>query len=188
MMKTRLFTILAGVTVLWIAQSAMATPVDSNSIIKNGIEYYMQTNKSIYNLGENVEMLYRVTNLRAEDVTFEFTCGPVDDRCDFIVDKDEQRIWDNLDRPSTDVITYFTLCPSESKYFTWSWDMIDLDGNQVVPRDYDVTGALSDLSLAYIEKRVPVSVQIEIIPEPSTLLLLGASLVGLLARNRKKKK
>jgi len=34
--------------------------VNSNSITQNNIEYYMQTDKSVYDLGENVEMLYRV--------------------------------------------------------------------------------------------------------------------------------
>jgi len=30
----------------------------------SGIEYYMQTDKSVYKLGEKVKMLYRVTNLK----------------------------------------------------------------------------------------------------------------------------
>ena len=42
-------------------------PVNSNSIIKDNIEYYIQTDKSVYKLGEKVEMLYRVTNKRGEE-------------------------------------------------------------------------------------------------------------------------
>jgi len=57
----------AGMVVLALAGCANATLrttlVDSNSIVEYGIEYYIQTDKSVYNLGESVEMLYRVTNV-----------------------------------------------------------------------------------------------------------------------------
>ena len=32
-------------------------------MVKNGIEYYMQTDKSVYEPGEDVEIMYVVTNL-----------------------------------------------------------------------------------------------------------------------------
>jgi hypothetical protein len=51
------------VIVLSCAGMAGATLVNSNSIVQDDIEYYIQTNKAVYDLGENVEMLYRVTNL-----------------------------------------------------------------------------------------------------------------------------
>lgn len=35
----------------------------------NGIEYYMQTDKSTYKLGEKVEISYKVTNLGSKEVT-----------------------------------------------------------------------------------------------------------------------
>lgn len=152
--------------------------VNSNSIIKDNIEYYVQTDKSVYNLGENVEILYRVTNLGSENVTFLFNVGPVDDRCDFMVDRDGERIWDNLGRPVTFAATSFPLAPSESRDFTWLWDMTDLNDNQVVPGNYDVTGVL-DYPPSH-ERYVPVSVRIEIIPEPASLLLLGMGFLSLL--------
>jgi hypothetical protein len=55
------------VLVLGTAQVAKANLVNSNSIIQDGIEYYIQTDKFVYDLGENVEILYRVTNLRDEE-------------------------------------------------------------------------------------------------------------------------
>ena len=175
----------AGISILFMTVSAKATLVDSNSsIVVDNIEYYMQTNKSVYDLGESVEMLYRVTNLGGLDVTFEFTAGPVYDRGDFIVEKDGERIWDNLRRPRARILTQFTLSPLESRDFTHLWDMIDSAGHQVTPGIYDVTGALGDL-LEYEERYVPVAIQIEIIPEPSTLLLVGAGLVGLLIRRKR---
>jgi hypothetical protein len=173
------------ISILFMTVSAKATLVDSNSsIIVDNIEYYMQTNKSVYDLGENVEMLYRVTNLGGLDVTFEFTAGPVDDRGDFIVEKDGERIWDNLHRPRARVLTQFILSPLESRDFTHLWDMMDSGGNQVTPGIYDVTSALGDLGLAYAERYVQVSVQIEIIPEPSTFVLLGTGFTSLLVRKK----
>jgi hypothetical protein len=172
------------ILLLGIAPVTMATPVNSYSIIQDDIEYYIQTDKSVYDLGENVEMLYRVTNVGSEDVIFVFTDGPVDDRCDYIVEKDGDRIWDNLVRFGDRTITYLTLSPLESEEFTMPWNMTDFGGHQVVPGSYDITGALGALMFPDDERYVPVSVSIEIIPEPATLFLLA--LGGLFLRKGRK--
>jgi len=141
------------------------TPVNSNSVVQDGIEYYMQTDKAVYALGENVQMLYKVTNLRDVYVECKFTCGPVYDRCDYIVEKDGGRIWDNLSRASTDAITYLGLPSSTSVDFTQWWDMTDFSDNEVMPGAYEITGMLSDLFFDLRGVRcVPVSVSIDIIP------------------------
>jgi hypothetical protein len=51
--------------------SVNATPVNWNAIEVNDIEYYIQTDKSVYELGEDVDFLYRVTNLRDEEWRIE---------------------------------------------------------------------------------------------------------------------
>lgn len=71
-MKKIIPAIALVVLVLGTASFAMAIP-DSNSTVLDDIEYYVQTDKSVYDLGENVEMLYRVTNLGDEDETFSVT-------------------------------------------------------------------------------------------------------------------
>jgi hypothetical protein len=53
-----------------------AAEIVSNSMIVDDIEYYMQADDSIYDLSEDVEMLYRVTNLSSEEVTFSFGGSP----------------------------------------------------------------------------------------------------------------
>ena len=167
-----------GIVILASIVPAKATLVNSNSVVIDNIEYYMQTNKSVYDLGESVEMLYRVTNLRDDDAVFIFSYGPLENTCDWMVDQDELRIWDNLDRPVTFVGTSFSLNPSESYEYTHTWDMTYKNGDNILPGNYTITGVLGYPSNH--ERYVPVSIQIEIIPEPATLLLLGAGLVILL--------
>ncbi len=83
--NSTLFIALIVSAILITERSAKANLVNSNSIVEDDIEYYMQTDKDVYDLGENVEMLYRVTNLGSEDVSFTFPNGPIGDRCDYIV-------------------------------------------------------------------------------------------------------
>lgn len=40
---------------------------DPNSIIRDGIEYYIHTDKSVYELGEHTEILFRIANLTDEE-------------------------------------------------------------------------------------------------------------------------
>jgi len=146
---------------------AVGSAVNSNSIVEDGIEYYMQADKAVYSLGENVQMLYRVTNLSEDEVEFIFTYGPLDNTCDWMVDKDELRIWDNLGRPGTAVMTSFNLSPSTSYEYTHTWNMTYKNGDDILPGNYNVTGVLG--YHPDHERYVPVSVQIEIIPEPAMI-------------------
>ena len=85
--------------------------------------------------------------------------------------------------------TYFSLGPYETKEFQTFWDMMNYNGTFVEEYDdflvspgmYNVVG---EVALWPKSDRIPVNVSVEIIPEPSSLLLFGAGLIGLLARNR----
>ncbi|MBW8041183.1 MAG: hypothetical protein FVQ85_14430 [Planctomycetes bacterium] len=139
---------------------------NSYSIVKDKIEYYMQTDKAAYDVHENVQMLYRVTNVGKKDVEFIFTYGPIDNTCDWMVDKDEIRIWDNLVRPVTWYGTSFNLGPSQSYEYMYMWYMTDKNGVNISTGNYAVTGVLGYPSSH--ERYVPVSVSIDIIQEPGT--------------------
>ncbi len=147
--------------------TAGIVPVNSNSIIKDNIDYYMQTDKSVYTLGENVELLYRVTNVGGDAITFSFG-DQVQYR--FSVDKNDSFIW-GVPKVGFPALSEFVLQPGEHKEYAEVWDMLDNQGITITPGLYNVTGSLNYLTVH--ERYVPVSVQIEIIPEPATIFLLG---------------
>lgn len=74
----------AGIVTLALAGCARATLVNSNSVVEDGVEYYIQTDKSVYDLGENVQILYRVTNVSENPVDIGMV-GAGDCWCDFFV-------------------------------------------------------------------------------------------------------
>jgi parallel beta-helix repeat protein/predicted outer membrane repeat protein len=135
--------------------------INSNSKVVDGIEYYIQTDKAVYNLGGNVEMLYRVTNLGDQEVSLWFPHSPV---YNFWVAKDGQDIWQAVNG-WWDVITTLVLAPGESKEFPdyyppQIWDMRDRDGNLVGPGKYTVTGGLYAGSGLWDFTRVSVDIRI----------------------------
>jgi len=169
------------ISILFMTVSAKATLVDSNSsIVVDNIEYYMQTNKSFYELGENVEMLYRVTNLGDEDVTIHF----VDQvQYYFTVRHDDNIIWyaPKLGQPAESELV---ITPSSYKEYDETWDMFDNLGVLITPGNYEITGSLHPILLSQVDKDkyVPVSLFIEIIPEPATILLFGLGVLLVKAR------
>ncbi len=146
---------------LWLGGN---TPVNSNSIVKGCIEYYMQTDKSVYRLGENVEMLYRVTNLGDEDVTFRF--GNLQ-QCYFEVNEGETLVW-GWPKQVNPAISFGTLPPGESVSYYKLWSMLSDSGVLIIPGIYCVSGELISASVEASctdgVLRDPVSVAIEVIP------------------------
>ena len=180
--------ICASLSILFITASAKATLVNSNSIVVDNIEYYTQTNKSVYDLGESVEILHRVSNLRDEPLTFVFA---YQQQCHFEVWDAETRIWwwPKLFSPA---LSSFTLQPGEFKEFLKDWDMMN-DNGTLTPTDdflvspgiYDVSGQLMGSTTDGIIPEF-VSVSIQIIPEPASLLLLGTGLAALLSHRQRR--
>ena len=182
-MKTRrVAALVAGLLVALVAVNAHAEPiVNWNAVTADNIEYYMQTDSAVYALGEDVEMLYRVTNLGIETVSYGFTGGR---QYSFQVEKDGETFFNTDLWPDTLAMTSLTLNPSESAEFTETWDMTDISGNPAGPGHYDVTGGLNHPSPNIY---IPVSVSIDVIPEPTTLLLLGTGVLGMIGILRKRR-
>jgi len=149
---------------------------NSNSIVIEDIEYYFLTDKSVYNLVENVNMTYRVTNLRDQNVTFRFSTTL---QRNFWIDKNEINVWRAYDGGFT-IPTEFTLAPGDNKTFTCIWDMKNKQGELVDVGNYIATGGLHSFTGSYDFTRV--SVDIVVVPEPATILLLAMG--TLLVRGR----
>ena len=176
----------AGMVILAVAGCARANLVDSNSIFVDGIEYYIQTDKFVYDLGENVEMLYRVTNLRDEEVTVHFL-----DQVQyyFTVKDNGNLIWD-APKVGLPALSSFVLPPSGYIEYTETWDMLDNQGVLITPGNYEVTGSLHPVLLFQEDedKYVPVSVSIGVIPEPATMVLLGVGMIGIILNKKERGK
>jgi hypothetical protein len=192
-MKKAIITIGLVSLILGIAPFAMATP-DSNSIVKDNIEYYMQINKSVYDLGESVEMLYRVTNVGEEIAIFDFPLAEIE-QCLFTVENEEVRIWGRRVDFSR-VVSRFVLDPGEFKAYTKIWNMTNDNGTEspkddwlISPGTYSVVGRLNLTGETYSgDETTRVAVPITVIPEPATFLLFGTGLLSLFARNKSKNK
>jgi hypothetical protein len=176
------------VLVLGTVPAARANLVDSNSIIQDGIEYYIQTDKFVYDLGENVEIVYRVTNLRDEEWRVD-GFFPIRD---IIVTAREGEVFNEIWNWSWDKFhhmgpIFFQLEPGEAAEISGVWPQIDLNGSvyiedhtQVPPGIYRTIGII-------IPTHSIIAVDITIIPEPATSVLLGLGFVKLLIRSKKRK-
>ncbi len=179
-MKTIISAIALAVLVLGAAPQAMAT-LNSNSIIEDGIEYYTQTDKAIYDLGENVEMLFRVTNLTDTDVLIGCSRHG---GFNLLVEKNGEAVW-----YLAHAFAWFSpgveLSAGESKNIPYIWDMIDDNDNLVAPGIYDVVGVMYNEPWTGTGP-TEVSVPITIVPEPASLVLFMACL-SVLIRNKRAK-
>ena len=166
----------AGIVTLVLVGCAKATLVDSNSIVRDGIEYYIQTDKSVYDLGEDVEILYRITNLTDEEWR---VTGAASLRFIFVAPKGAEwfeSIWYWVE-PSPPGTAGFTLQPNGSVEVSVVWPQIDTQGTphelgddtQVTPGIYRITGRLKPTN-------TNVAVDITIVPEPGSLILFVVGL------------
>jgi hypothetical protein len=167
--------------------TAKATLVNSNSIVQDGIEYYIETDKAVYDLGEDVEVLYRITNLRNEEWEV-ISFFPVWDIC--IEEKQGDEFvevwslhWYGGGHTGPAVLR---LQAGEYKAFEHVWSQINHKGTReieddvpVLPGAYRVTGLIESLNSS-------VGVPITIVPEPTLLALFAFGVAILRYEGRRK--
>ncbi len=168
---------------------AVLLPVNSNTVVQDGIEYYIQTDKAVYDLGEVVEILYRVSNLTDEIVDLgkasyiRYWCT--------VRDREDVEIWGwprvAAPRPPGSYI----LDPLDIREYDLTWNLMndagtywEDDDTLITPGSYRI---VVGLSLWSVENIVPVSLSVEVIPEPTTVVMFTCgSVLIMLARNRRK--
>jgi len=161
------------VVVLILTGTLVDAAIVSNSFVIDDIEYYIQTNDSMYDLGDDVEMLFRITNLREQDVTISCSRGP---EIDFWVQKDGANVWSLMQTwywysPGVEILA------GESEDLIYTWDKKDNSGFPLDAGVYDVFGVIYNepWNDFYYGSYTPteIAVGITIVPEPCCLLLFG---------------
>jgi hypothetical protein len=172
-----------------------------NSKIVDNIQYEVATDKAVYDLGETVNMMYRITNLHegpdAPTITYSLYHA-----FDFKVDNSSGEtnwIW-SADPLCSFIPDTFELGPGESKTYPYPdaampWGMVYSPGGYgggrfdlVPPGNYDVSGKLVTFLSPpgdppqYLDSIV--SVPIQIVPEPSTIFMLGFGGLILIRKRR----
>ncbi len=187
-MKRAVITV-AAVVLLGVAMEGRANlvPVNSNSVIEDGIEYYIETDKVVYDLGEDVEILYRITNLRDEEwevISFfpvwDISIG--EKRGDEFAEVWSLH-WYGGGHTGPAVLR---LQGGEYKAFEDVWSQINHKGTReieddvlVLPGAYRVTGVIESLNST-------VGVPITIVPEPTSLAVFAFG-VAILSYERRRR-
>lgn len=145
------------------------TPLNSNSVVKDGIEYYIQADKSAYHLGELVKISYRVTNLTENPVDIGMVLNSYYAYVNLVITQDGNiDIWENCRVIPPSGYIMLILEPHEYKESQQIWNMMNDNGTLSTKDDFPVGPGLynimGELRLDGGYERVPVSVDIEIIP------------------------
>ena len=151
---------------------------NSNSIVIDNIEYYIQTDKSTYNLGDDIKMLYRITNLSGNDVSIRcYHIPPIN----LLVRKNNLNIWSKY---KSFLGTFTSINISDGDFIdnTFTWDMYDYNDNLIEPGIYDIVGITYN-----VPPEIEVAVPITVIPEPITLVLLTTGSLVFIRKKRGKR-
>jgi hypothetical protein len=142
--------------------------------------YSIETDKQVYQLGEEVLITHRAINEGEVSITLEFLYTP---GFSFKVLRDGEEVW-----------APFVLCPGrylwglapgESYVTQWTWDMNDSDGNPLAPGRYEILGiphgGPSPIVLGGHYSQRPVTT-ITIVPEPGMVGIFLLSFCVVLRR------
>lgn len=191
-LKSKICAVMVALALAGGAREARGTL--SNSIVKDNIEYYIQTDKAVYDLGEDVELLYRITNWRNE--TWEV--GAIGSTMDIVVSakdgEEEREVWMwHWYRGGHGGPVEFKLEPGEAKEIRGIWPQVDYKGTVMMDDDSAVSAGTYRVEAIFkysvggnvgvTEK--PVALDIAVVPEPGSF---GLFALGVLCLRRHSKR
>lgn len=101
-----------------------------------GVQIGLRLNKTMYRMGESVEIALALINPGTTAADFQFSTGQM---YDFIVFRNGQVVWQwSHGRAFTQALTTLALKPSESKVFREQWDQRDAKAQQVPAGEYEM--------------------------------------------------
>ena len=171
--------ILTGAAVVLgvVAQSwGSLLPVNSNTVVQDGIEYYIETDKVVYDLGGDVEILFRITNL-TDEVWSRVSPFSI---MNLVIERtgvgEPELVWSGPYAGSTRPARIM-LDPGESHDLAKTWPQWDNHYNPVFAGTYRITGAVHYVADTERVDYFPVNVDFAIIPEPCSGVLFVAGTV-----------
>jgi hypothetical protein len=137
----------------------------------------LETDKGVYQLGEEVQAVHRFTNQADADYRLQKNTTPVFDL--WVLDDQGKKIWSQYMVILPGNAGWLTVVPGESVVHEYTWDMTDYQGNLVAPGTYELVGVMYG---GFDARRA-----ITVVPEPATmgLVLLGVLFVTFRRRTRR---
>jgi hypothetical protein len=172
------------VIILAVAITANAE-ITSNSMVIDDIEYYIQADNSIYALGQDVEILHRITNLGEEEWSIMTLVPSMRIIVEEKVGEDFNPIWPWDWNIYPTRLNYFILQPEESAQISAVWPQIDQKGTGDISDDVQVSLGTYRLSGVFTSYSWPpidddISLSITIVPEPATICLVAAGFASII--------
>ena len=186
-MRIKTLAAVIVVLILGFAGIAKATLVNSSTTIQDGIEYYIQTDKAVYDLGQEVEILYRITNLTDQ----QWQVGGVTPGWMIFVAPKGAEWFDGIGEwaePGPPGPTGLRLQPNEFMEISEMWPQINMQGTphepgddiQIPPGIYRITARLKLTD-------TNVAVDVTIVPEPTLMALFLAGMSIFIAFDKKRR-
>jgi len=150
----------------------------SQEIGANWPEYVIESDKDVYQPGEQVHVVHRVTNGLSTPYTFWLRSTPGFDL--WVLDAGGVLVWSQHQDFKWDM-PILVLPPGESVQHEYAWDMTDYTGNAAAPGEYELVGVI------YGDR--DVSTTITVVPEPTTAVaMLLAAGAGIWRSGRRRSK
>ena len=177
------------------AGEARATIVDANAV-EEGLEYYIRIDKGVYDLGEAIEMLCRITNVGSENLN--------------VSELGIYTLSFELTRPERDTLFSPYFGPPFPPMPPGLPDIVTLNPGEYMERRYDITSRRWGTDGQWVEepfttvghysisskyencgfgaegpsKLEPDALDFAIIPEPASVALFSLGLASLLVRKK----